>query len=149
MLLLLLMSLLFRLLGQHGGPLRLIQFLFNLGSFTILFHNYYIQLKKKHLMRQFWEAFLCLLSIRLFFSNRTCETYSSSLWFRFLARWRLRCLRWFGRQCFSFGCWFSRLPVMCANCEIHRTEMVSCMLRNTWYHECFAIPFKLTSTARD
>ena len=47
MLLLLLMSLLFRLLGQHGGPLRLIQFLFNLGSFTILFHNYYIQLKKK------------------------------------------------------------------------------------------------------
>ena len=63
MLLLLLMSLLFRLLGQHGGPLRLIQFLFNLGSFTILFHNYYIQLKKKNSCVSFGKLFfVCYLS---------------------------------------------------------------------------------------
>lgn len=61
----------------------------------------------------------------ILFSHRTCEAYSSSLWFLVLARWRLCCLRLFGCQCCSFGCWFPRLPVMCANCEIHRTEMVS------------------------
>ena len=149
MLLLLLMSLLFSFTRATRRPFKVIQFLFNFGSFTILFHNYCIQFKKKNSCVSFGKLFfVCYLS-DFFFSNRTCETYSSSLWFRFLARWRLRCLRWFGRKCFSFGCCFSRLPVMCANCEIHRTEMASCMLRNTWYHECFAIPFKLTSTARD
>ena len=41
----------------------MIQFLFNFGSFTILFHNYYIQFKKKNSCVSFGKLFfVCYLS---------------------------------------------------------------------------------------